>query len=159
MLRYDIECVLRLDRLLQKPTDLRHHCPSREYSPSAVVTALRRPRQPRGAGDALAQTNVFTPDSSYRVDLRRLTFLSEQIQSQLAAVDRSPVLSSDFESTVPGLYFVGVSAANCFGPVLRFAFGADFAVRHIAKHLAKSLEQNSLSRTTLGRASAALPQW
>jgi thioredoxin reductase len=91
--------------------------------------------------------------TGYKVDLRRLTFLSEQIQSQLAAVERSPVLSSEFESTVPGLYFVGLSAANCFGPLLRFAFGADFTARHITKHLAKSLEQNSLSRTTPGRAS------
>jgi thioredoxin reductase len=78
--------------------------------------------------------------TGYRVDLRRLSLLSEHIQSQLAAVERSPVLSSDFESTVPGLYFVGVSAANCFGPVLRFAFGADFAARRISKHIARSLK-------------------
>lgn len=83
--------------------------------------------------------------TGFKVDLRRLAFLSEQIQSQLVAIERSPVLSSEFESSVAGLYFVGVSAANSFGPVLRFAFGADFAARHISKHLAKSLERKSLS--------------
>jgi thioredoxin reductase len=93
--------------------------------------------------------------TGYRVDLRRLTFLSEEIQSQLAAVERSPALSTDFESTIPGLYFVGVSAANCFGPVLRFAFGAEFAARQFSRHIAKSLEQKSLARTAQGRETVA----
>jgi hypothetical protein len=47
------------------------------------------------------------------------------------------VLSSNFESSVPGLYFAGVSAANSFGPVMRFAFGAGFAARTLTRALEK----------------------
>ena len=41
------------------------------------------------------------------------------------------MLSSSFESSVPGIYFVGIAAANSFGPVMRFAFGAGFAARRL----------------------------
>ena len=43
------------------------------------------------------------------------------------------MLSANFESTVPGLYFVGLSAANVFGPFLRFACGAGFAAGRLAE--------------------------
>ncbi len=73
--------------------------------------------------------------TGYRVDLKRLPMLSNDIRARLKAVESAPVLSSRFESSVPGLYFVGIAAANTFGPVMRFAFGADFAAKRIAKHL------------------------
>jgi len=79
--------------------------------------------------------------TGYKVDLERLTFLSSGIRSEITAVESTPVLSSDFESSVRGLYFVGIAAANSFGPVMRFAFGADFAARTITRALAKSLRE------------------
>jgi hypothetical protein len=45
------------------------------------------------------------------------------------------VLSSSFESSVPGIYFVGLAAATSFGPVMRFAFGAGFAARRLTEAL------------------------
>jgi cation diffusion facilitator CzcD-associated flavoprotein CzcO len=80
--------------------------------------------------------------TGYRVDLERLTFLSSEIRSKLKAVDGTPVLSSAFESSVPGVYFVGIAAANSFGPVMRFAFGAGFAARHLTRFLLKSLSED-----------------
>jgi thioredoxin reductase len=76
--------------------------------------------------------------TGYKVDLRRLAFMDSDLQSGVQAVEYTPVLSSNFESSVPGLYFVGVSAANTFGPLLRFAFGAGFTAQRISKHLAKT---------------------
>ncbi len=76
--------------------------------------------------------------TGYKVDLKRLTFLSAEIRSKLRAVEGTPVLSSTCESSVPGIYFVGIAAANSFGPVMRFAFGADFAARTVTRALAKS---------------------
>jgi cation diffusion facilitator CzcD-associated flavoprotein CzcO len=76
--------------------------------------------------------------TGYKVDLERLAFLSSAIRARLKNVNGAPILSSSFESSVPGLYFVGVSAAISFGPVMRFAFGADFAARTVAHALAKS---------------------
>ena len=76
--------------------------------------------------------------TGYRVNLERLKFLNAEIRSQLKTVGGSPVLSSTFESSMPGLYFAGVAAANSFGPVMRFAFGAGFAARTLTRALAKS---------------------
>ena len=76
--------------------------------------------------------------TGYKVDTERLAMLSSDIRTRIKTLDGSPELSSTFESSVPGLYFVGVSAANSFGPLMRFAFGADFAARNIMRALSKS---------------------
>ncbi|HXY51064.1 MAG TPA: NAD(P)-binding domain-containing protein [Terriglobales bacterium] len=76
--------------------------------------------------------------TGYRVDLRRLPFLDSSLRAHIRCVEQSPVLSSRFESSVPGLYFVGASAANSFGPLLRFALGAGFTARRLSRHLERS---------------------
>jgi len=73
--------------------------------------------------------------------------LNAAIRSKLKAVNGSPVLSSTFESSVPGLYFTGIAAANSFGPLMRFAFGAGFTARTVTRALAKSLARDSVVRT------------
>lgn len=93
--------------------------------------------------------------TGYKVDLERLTFLSAGIRSTVKAVEGTPVLSSDFEASTPGLYFVGVAAANSFGPVMRFAFGADFAARTVARRLAKPLLQVPVSTPVRRTATSA----
>lgn len=80
--------------------------------------------------------------TGYRVDMQRLAFLSAGVRAKVTTVASSPVLSSTFESSVPGLYFVGISAANSFGPLMRFAFGAGFAARQITRHMMKSLARD-----------------
>lgn len=84
--------------------------------------------------------------TGYRVDTRKLVFLGEEIGASLARADGAPVLSRNFESTVPGLYFVGTAAANSFGPMLRFVYGTGFASRRAANHIL----------STIGRYSSAL---
>jgi len=81
--------------------------------------------------------------TGYRVDLGRLKFLDAGIRSEVKTVGGSPVLSSSFESSVPGLYFVGVAAANSFGPVMRFAFGAGFAASTLTKTMVRSASRES----------------
>jgi thioredoxin reductase len=83
--------------------------------------------------------------TGYRVDLERLKFLNPEIRASLKALNGAPVLSSSFESSIPGLYFVGVAAANSFGPVMRFAFGAGFAARTVTRTLTKSLSREPAS--------------
>jgi thioredoxin reductase len=87
-----------------------------------------------GATKSLTTDHVIA-GTGYQVDLRRLTFLDPEIQSEIESVERTPVLRSNFESSIPGLYFVGASAANSFGPLLRFAYGAGFTARRLSKHL------------------------
>ena len=83
--------------------------------------------------------------TGYKVDMERLKFLNPEIRSKLKCVNGTPVLSSSFESSVPGLYFVGIAAANSFGPVMRFAFGAGFTAKRLTSTVAKSLERNTES--------------
>jgi thioredoxin reductase len=83
--------------------------------------------------------------TGYKVNLDRLRFLSREIRAQLRVVGGSPVLSRKFESSIPGLYFSGITAANSFGPVMRFAFGAGFAARTITRALSSSAAQTSVA--------------
>jgi thioredoxin reductase len=76
--------------------------------------------------------------TGYRVDLKRLAFLDERLRHSIRAADDTPVLGRSFESSVPGLYFVGVASANTFGPLTRFACGAEFTATRLAKHLSAS---------------------
>jgi thioredoxin reductase len=80
--------------------------------------------------------------TGYRVDLARLRFLSKDLQGRIRCVQNAPVLSPDFESSLPGLYFAGVAAANSFGPVMRFAYGAGFTARRLAGVLQQEITKN-----------------
>jgi hypothetical protein len=81
--------------------------------------------------------------TGYKVDLERLQFLSPDLRSQVRTLNGAPVLASNFESSEKGLYFAGIAAANTFGPVMRFAFGAGFAARRLAKTLNQSQSRNA----------------
>ena len=73
--------------------------------------------------------------TGYKVDVSRLGFLAPDILHHMKTVDGSPALSRDFQSTVPGLYFVGTPSAYSFGPMFRFACGSDYAARRVARHV------------------------
>jgi thioredoxin reductase len=73
--------------------------------------------------------------TGYRVDVDRLTFLAPQLRAAIRKSHGAPVLSRNFETSVPGLFFTGLSAANTFGPLLRFVHGAKFVARRISAHV------------------------
>lgn len=75
--------------------------------------------------------------TGYKVDVDRLSFVDHAIRSKIKLTGTAPKLSSGFESSVRGLYFVGISAANSFGPLMRFAYGARFAAERVAAELAR----------------------
>src|SRR5271166_1073000 len=83
--------------------------------------------------------------TGYRPELARLPFLDDALLSRIDAVHGTPILSANFESSMPGLYFVGAIAANTFGPVLRFACGAEFAAPRLAQHLIRRRKRLALS--------------
>jgi thioredoxin reductase len=100
--------------------------------------------------DRSGQKNKVTADhviaaTGYKVNLQKLKFLSSETCSRIKTVQGSPALSSTFESSVPGLYFVGLAAANSFGPVMRFAFGADFTARRVTRAVAKAAAHESVT--------------
>jgi hypothetical protein len=75
--------------------------------------------------------------TGYKTQLSRLPFLDQSLLARIDTVEGSPTLSANFESSVPGLYFAGATAANTFGPMLRFACGAGFAAPRLARHLSR----------------------
>jgi len=92
--------------------------------------------------------------TGYIPDVRRLSFLSPEIVERLQLIGQTPRLSAHFESSVPGLYFVGAISATSFGPTMGFVAGADFTSQRISKHLTRS------SRRTLfavPRQASAMP--
>jgi Pyridine nucleotide-disulphide oxidoreductase len=89
----------------------------------------------RGRDEEIVADHVIG-GTGYRVSLQRLTLLDDNLRQQIQAVGEAPVLNRFFESSVPGLYFVGVAAASCFGPLLRFACGAEFTAKRLSRHLA-----------------------
>lgn len=100
------------------------------------------------------QADHIISATGYKVDIDRLTFLGSEIRSKLKTVERTPVLSSTYEASMPGLYFVGVAAANSFGPVMRFAFGADFAARTVTRAMVKSLTREPVAVSAQGALTA-----
>ncbi len=89
-----------------------------------------------GAQRTLVTDHVIA-GTGYRVDLRRLAFLNPGLLAGIRSFENTPVLSMNFESSVPGLYFVGTTSANSFGPMARFAYGARFTARRLARHLGR----------------------
>jgi thioredoxin reductase len=94
--------------------------------------------------------------TGYRVDLERLTFLRPLLRAGMRLERTSPALSTNFESSIPGVYFVGVSAANCFGPLLRFAYGAAFASRRLARHLSSQTKRQGMENPAIPEKDEAL---
>jgi cation diffusion facilitator CzcD-associated flavoprotein CzcO len=100
--------------------------------------------------DANARPQVTECDhiiaaTGYVVDLRRLPFMTAPLLSDIkTAADNSPELSAHFESTVPGLYFTGVTAAASFGPMMRFAYGAAYTAKRVARDLARKTRTKSV---------------
>jgi FAD-dependent urate hydroxylase len=82
--------------------------------------------------------------TGYMVDIGSLTLLETSLLKGIRHCHGTPLLSSDFESSVPGLYFTGLAAAQHFGPSMRFVVGADYAARKIS---------NACQRPATGRVS------
>jgi thioredoxin reductase len=89
------------------------------------------------------ETEHLIAATGYRADIGRLAFLEPALREAVQVLEGAPILSPHFESSVPGLYFVGPAAVHSFGPVMRFAAGAKFASRRIASHLAGTAKKVS----------------
>src|SRR5262249_45277064 len=78
--------------------------------------------------------------TGYSPDARRLSFL-ETLLPMIRCFDNSrhagglPVLDRVFQSSVPGLHFVGAISATTFGPSMRFIYGSTFTSGRIMPSL------------------------
>jgi thioredoxin reductase len=69
--------------------------------------------------------------TGYHVDVARLEFLGADLVDRIETRSGLPRLSKGFESSVPGLHFVGAPAAESFGPIMRFVAGTMYAARAV----------------------------
>lgn len=123
------------DRIVGKvPFLLSHSLSEAEVENGKVLLRFGK----AGGGQTTIQTDHVIAGTGYRVDLRRLSFLPASLLAVLSSANHTPRLSSTFESSVPGLYFVGASSANTFGPLVRFAYGAQFTARRLSRHLTQA---------------------
>ena len=104
-------------------------------------TVTRIARANAGNGEAvcamLSDSTSFVADhvilaTGFRVDLDRLACLDPHLRMQIRTDGRVPVLNSRFETSVPGLYFAGMTTLPAFGPLYRFVAGAPATARRIA---------------------------
>ena len=127
----------RLKRLKLSP-EVAFYLLSRGYElpdcPPLVKTP--EPSMVKGAAFDPERVDHVIAATGYRSNLDQLAFLAPSLRERIRTVARAPVLDRHFQSSVPGLYFAGAIAANSFGPLLRFAYGADFAARRLARALA-----------------------
>jgi FAD-dependent urate hydroxylase len=73
--------------------------------------------------------------SGYAPDISRYGFLPPSLLRGIAQVAGYPILGGGFQSSVPGLYFVGATAAHSYGPIMRFVVGSAFTGREVTRHV------------------------
>ncbi len=75
--------------------------------------------------------------TGYEVRLGRLDMIHPSLRAEVHTEINIPQLSSVFESSVPGLYFIGLTSLRSFGPLYRFVVGAKAAGERVAAAAAR----------------------
>lgn len=94
--------------------------------------------QMRFANNQALEVDHIVLGTGYRPDVSRLSMLDKTLIDVIRTHRGSPVLDSWFETNIPGLYFVGYSAARSFGPFYRFVVGTAAAASRVAKAISRS---------------------
>lgn len=71
--------------------------------------------------------------TGYKIDVSKMDVFAPELGRAIACTEGSPHLTGEFESSVARLHFAGASAAENFGPLMRFVAGTSFAGRSIAQ--------------------------
>ena len=91
-----------------------------------------------GAPTRLVVDHVIAA-TGYRIAPGAIATLDAGVRDRIECAGGFPELSGSFESSVPGLYFAGLSSAATFGPLMRFVCGTEFAAPRIAAGVAGRL--------------------
>jgi len=75
--------------------------------------------------------------TGYQVDINKLPMIHPSLLAEIRTDMAIPILSHWFESSVPGLYFVGLTSLRAFGPLYRFVAGCGAAARRVASSIAR----------------------
>lgn len=83
--------------------------------------------------------------TGYTVDIKMLTMIDPSLQAEIMADMAVPILSHWFESSVPGLYFVGLTSMRAFGPLYRFVAGCGATARRVASSAARKMRTRRIA--------------
>lgn len=111
-----------------------------------TLTAGRTVREARDLGDEVGlslddgserRADHLIAATGYRIDVARYPFLAPELVERIERRDGFPRLTRAYESTVPGLHFVGAPAAATMGPGMRFVSHSGMAAAAVARRLAR----------------------
>jgi hypothetical protein len=85
--------------------------------------------------------------TGYRIDVDRYTLLDPALRRAIKRRDHHPALGAGFESSVPGLHFLGAASTRSFGPLMRFVAGTGYAGRALTLRVCKQGETNPRQAT------------
>jgi cation diffusion facilitator CzcD-associated flavoprotein CzcO len=74
--------------------------------------------------------------TGYRVDVSKYDFLSPELAKAIYCFQGYPRLGEGFESSVPGLHFLGAPAVWSFGALMQFVVGTQYASRTLLRCIA-----------------------
>ena len=122
------------DRVLGKvPIQVRHALVAARNAGDRVELEMRD-----GEGRVKAlDFDCVIAGTGYDANVARLAFLDPEMTRGMECVERAPMLNIHFESSVPGLHFVGPLSFMCFGPLFRFVTGADITARRLAGYFSR----------------------
>jgi FAD-dependent urate hydroxylase len=122
------------DRVLGKvPIHVQHELVEAKESGERVALKFRN-----GDGQvASVDVDFVIAGTGYDADINLLPYLDPELARRIRCIERSPALNIHFESSVPGLYFIGPLSFMCFGPLFRFVTGAEVAAPRLARRLSR----------------------
>ena len=99
---------------------------------------------PAGATEIL--TDHVIAATGFDVALERIDCLDRALRAQIEREGPYARLNAHFETSVNGLFIVGLPAAPVFGPVQRFMFGAKHAAPAVTKALRRSSAHDAVDQ-------------
>jgi FAD-dependent urate hydroxylase len=81
--------------------------------------------------------------TGYRVNVTKYNFLAPELANSIRHFNGYPYLKEGFESSVPGLHFLGAPAVWSFGPLMQFVVGTHYSSRHLLRCIAKKTAGDS----------------
>jgi peptidoglycan/xylan/chitin deacetylase (PgdA/CDA1 family) len=109
-----------------------HEVVGASFVSDQIRLSLRSPK-----GHHSLEVDHVIAATGYRYSLDHVSFLDPALRGRIRRVGEAPWLSMSFESSVPGLYFVGFAATSIFGPSMRFVCGTAAAAEGIGRAVAR----------------------
>jgi FAD-dependent urate hydroxylase len=117
-----------------------------QIAAAEVVDGRVRLRLTGPAGATEILTDHVVAATGYDVSTERIDCLEPALRAQIVREGPYPRLSANFETSVKGLFIVGLAAAPVFGPVQRFMWGAKHAAPAVTRALRRSRAPEAIDR-------------